>query len=155
MSWLSVVEMNPACLMLELTENIIMADTAGTVGMIRRLKGLGIQLAIDDFGTGYSSLAYLGRFPVDMLKLDKSFVDGLGRERVDTAIVRAVVALGQGLGLKTVAEGVESARQLAELRLLGCTLGQGYYFGKPAPAGAIDALLAEQTADHARHRWVT
>lgn len=149
------VELDPTRLMLELTENIIMADTAGTMATIRHLRSLGVQLAIDDFGTGYSSLAYLGRFPVDMLKLDKSFVDGLGRERADTAIVRAVVALGQGLGLKTVAEGVESARQLAELRLLGCTLGQGYYFGKPAPAEAIDALLAERMADHATHLWVT
>ena len=95
---------------------------------------------IDDFGTGYSSRTYLKRFPVDALKIDRSFVSGLGRDPEDTAICTAIVSLAHALGLQAVAEGIETPEQLAELRVLGCELGQGYLFGTPQPAEAFGAL---------------
>ena len=97
------------------------------------LKRLGILLAIDDFGTGYSSLSYLQRFPIDVVKIDKSFVDGLGTESQDTQIVAAIVSLAKALNLRTVAEGVETPRQLEALVELGCDEAQGYLLGKPMP----------------------
>jgi diguanylate cyclase len=94
---------------------------------------LGVHLSVDDFGTGYSSMTYLKRFPVEALKVDRSFVDGLGRETEATAICTAIVSLAHALGMRAVAEGVETAEQLASLRTLGCELAQGYLFGRPAP----------------------
>jgi diguanylate cyclase (GGDEF)-like protein/PAS domain S-box-containing protein len=128
-------------LMLELTETVVMEDAEATVGTLRQLKGLGVNLAIDDFGTGYSSLSYLKRFLVGTLKIDRSFIDGLGTDPEDTAIVRAVFTLGQTLGMRVAAEGVETHEQLSELRALGCELGQGYYYWTPRPAGEAEALL--------------
>ncbi len=96
---------------------------------------------MDDFGTGYSNLAYLKRFPVDLLKVDKSFVDGLGQNPEDTAIVEAVISLAQAMGLQTVAEGIETTGQADLVRALGCELGQGYYFSEPLPAHEANALL--------------
>ena len=108
---------------------------------LEHLKAIGIRLAIDDFGTGYSSLGYLKRFPIDVLKVDRSFVAGLPANRGDAAIVRAVVGLTRALGLKAVAEGVETPEQLAELRGLGCDQGQGYLFGRPTPTEVADVML--------------
>ena len=132
----------PNRLVLEITETVLMADTAGTLERLHALKALGVRLAIDDFGTGYSSLRYLQRFPVDVLKIDKSFVDRIDGDEHDTALVRTIVALGEMLGLTTVAEGIERAAQRAHLEALGCVLGQGYHFARPLDTAAALAFLA-------------
>lgn len=121
-------------LWLEITETALMADTNAASRALRDLRGLGLHLSVDDFGTGYSSLTYLKRFPVESIKVDQSFVVGLGLEADDTSIVEAVVRLGHSLGLTVVAEGVETPLQLKQLRELGCDRGQGYLFGRPRPA---------------------
>ena len=138
---------DPRCLKLEITESAIMRDAQGSVATLRALKALGVELAIDDFGTGYSSLAYLKRFPVDTLKIDRSFVDGLGRDPHDAAIVRSVVALAQTLELSVTAEGIETAAQQAELTMLGCNFGQGYLLGRPADATLAEAHLLRHLPD--------
>ena len=126
----------------EITESVLMADVDLTLATLTRLKALGLQLAVDDFGTGYSSLSYLRRFPVDILKVDQSFVSGLGHDAEDSAIVQAVVHMGRALRLTTVAEGVETGHHLIELRELDCDVAQGYHFARPRPAEAIDEMLA-------------
>ena len=131
-----------AWLGLEITESLAMHDVAATIATLTALGALGVQVAIDDFGTGYSSLAYLKRLPVRALKIDKTFVDGLGTEAEDTAIVAAIVTLAHTLGLRVVAEGVETAAQAAQLRALGCDAAQGYHFARPLPAVEATALLA-------------
>ncbi len=131
----------PGSICLEITESVLMGDAAATIETLESLRDLGVRLGVDDFGTGYSSLVYLKRFPVDVLKIDRTFVDGLGRESDDTAIVAAVIGLAHSLGLTAVAEGVETAFQVAELRTLGCDVGQGYFFAEAQPADVIDALL--------------
>ena len=105
------------------------------------MKNLGVQLSIDDFGTGYSSLSYLDRFPVDNLKIDKTFVEKLGKSHKDTALVSTTIALSHDFGLKAIAEGLETADQLRRLRELKCDLVQGYYFSKPLPSREISAML--------------
>ena len=130
-------------LWLEITETALMADTDAAGDALRNLRGLGLHLSVDDFGTGYSSLTYLKRFPVEAIKVDRSFVSGLGLEADDTSIVEAVVRLGHSLGLTVVAEGVETPLQLNRLRELGCDKGQGYLFGRPRPAG----ITANERAD--------
>jgi len=134
----------PGLIQLEITEGVLMEDAAATLGLLERLRGLGIALAIDDFGTGYSSLAYLKRFPIDVLKVDKAFVTGLGHDPGNGAITTAVIGLAHALGLAVTAEGVETAGELAQLRSLGCEQGQGYYFARPMPAAALAALLADE-----------
>ena len=134
--------LDPRTLKLEVTESVAMQDAEATVGTLRALKALGIQLAIDDFGTGYSSLAYLKRFPVDTLKIDRSFVDGVGQDAQDTAIVKSVVALAKTLHLQVTGEGIETPAQAAQLRALGCDCGQGYLFARPVPAAGLSSRLA-------------
>jgi diguanylate cyclase (GGDEF)-like protein len=132
---------DPSQLCLEITETVVMHDVEQTLTTLRALKSLGTSLSIDDFGTGYSSLASLKRFPVDSLKVDRSFVSGLGDDREDAAIVTAVVTLAHTLGLTAVAEGIESPAQLAELKALECDMGQGFYFARPRPPAVISELI--------------
>ena len=129
-------------LWLEITETALLADVKAATVALRELRSLGLHLSVDDFGTGYSSLTYLKRFPVEAIKIDKSFVSGLGIEQEDSTIVEAVVRLGQALGLHVVAEGIESPLQLGRLRELGCDRGQGYLFGRPRPASLVEAERA-------------
>ena len=135
----------PSALWLEITESVLMEEAEATIETLIALRGLGVHLSIDDFGTGYSSLSYLKRFPVDVLKIDRSFVDGLGDDAEDEAIVTAVVRLAQALELGVVAEGVETAVQLAHLRRLGCNSVQGYYFGRPKSADDTLAMLTSSS----------
>jgi EAL domain-containing protein (putative c-di-GMP-specific phosphodiesterase class I) len=132
---------DPADICLEITESILMDDVERTAETLGRLKGLGLRIAVDDFGTGYSSLSYLRRFPVDVLKVDQSFVSGLGHDPEDSAIVQAVVHMGRALRLTTVAEGVETGHHVIELRELDCDLAQGYHFARPVPAEALTKML--------------
>ena len=131
---------------LEITESIMIEEVEEAIAILKRLKSLGLQISIDDFGTGYSSLSYLHRFPLDSLKVDRSFVSPLveGDEKSPyTQIVRTIVALGQSLNLKVIAEGIETQSQLNILRNLGCDYGQGYFFGKPQSKDAATALLSK------------
>ena len=134
----------PGALELEITESVVMDDAPATANIFRGLKALGVRISIDDFGTGYSSLAYLKRFPVDFLKIDRSFVGNIGRKgesSEDAVIVAGIVSLARDLGLRVVAEGVETAEQLLKVREVGCDLAQGYYFSRPLPEDAVDAML--------------
>jgi EAL domain-containing protein (putative c-di-GMP-specific phosphodiesterase class I) len=127
--------------MLEITETAALPDLCQLVEPLTALRARGIRVSLDDFGTGYSSLSYLSRFPVDLLKVDRSFVRGLGVDPTDTAIVRAVVTLAHNLGLRAVGEGVERTEHLDALRALDCDLAQGFLLGRPQPGPAIGELL--------------
>jgi EAL domain-containing protein (putative c-di-GMP-specific phosphodiesterase class I) len=141
------VGVGPERLVLEITESVLVADVAPVHNAIRALKDSGVRLSIDDFGTGHSSLTYLRRLPVDVVKVDRSFVSGMTGEGDDDIIVAAVVSLAHNLGLTAVAEGIETVEQLVRLQELGCDIGQGYLFGRPQPPQAIAALLAEGIGD--------
>jgi Amt family ammonium transporter len=132
----------PARLQLELTETVLMDDIDGHVALMRELKELGVSLALDDFGTGYSSLSYLHRFPIDRIKIDRSFVGGLPDSRTSLAIVSAVLSFARALDIEVVAEGVETQAHVDALRDLGCDFGQGFFFHRPVEAAQIGALLA-------------
>jgi diguanylate cyclase (GGDEF)-like protein/PAS domain S-box-containing protein len=129
-------------LCVEITESALVDDAAATLGTLNKLKELGVTLALDDFGTGYSSLTYVRRFPIDTLKIDRSFIDGIVGSSEDEAIVTAVLSMGRALGVHVVAEGVETEEQAARLRTLGCTLAQGYLFSRPIAPDAVRELLA-------------
>ncbi|HEV7210710.1 MAG TPA: GGDEF domain-containing protein [Blastococcus sp.] len=136
--------LEPFRLVLEITETILMHDRDAAAATLWELKGLGVRIAIDDFGTGYSSLAYLRRFPIDMLKVAREFVDGLGRDAHDDVITRAIVELANTLGLVTIAEGIETQQQSEHCSALGCDIAQGYLFSRPIDADAVNALMAER-----------
>jgi len=131
---------DPSAVCLEITESVLMQETGS---VLERLKALGVRLAIDDFGTGYSSLSYLQRFPIDIIKIAKPFVEDVGSGLEKSALARAIIGLGETLKLRTVAEGVEGAQQCSALIELGCELGQGYYFAPPLPPVGVGTLLAE------------
>jgi diguanylate cyclase (GGDEF)-like protein/PAS domain S-box-containing protein len=126
---------------LELTEGVLMLDTGSSVTTLQRLSAMGVSIAVDDFGTGYSSLSYLRRFPIDVLKIDRTFVQDLGTRAGDSAIVRAIIALGSSLEYRVIAEGVETPQQLAHLHAQHCCEGQGYLFSRPLAAEALATLL--------------
>jgi diguanylate cyclase len=140
---LRVSGLDPQCLSLEITESAIVRDGDGLSDALLELKQFGVQIVLDDFGTGYSSLAYLTRLPLDMLKVDRSFVDGLGVEDRDTAITEAIIAMSRALSLSVVGEGVETELQAAELSGLGCDLAQGFHYSPPVAAAEITRMLLE------------
>jgi diguanylate cyclase (GGDEF)-like protein len=137
----------PDCLQLEITETAVMKDASAALDTLHQLKALGVKLAIDDFGTGYSSLSYLRQFPVDTLKIDRSFVDGLGRETQDTELVRSVIAMARSLSLAVTSEGIETTEQLAQLQELGCDRGQGFYFARPLPPEQFGDTIWQECQD--------
>jgi len=141
---ISDTHINPSQVELEITESVLMDDVEMSEDTLGQLKRLGVKLVVDDFGTGYSSLSYLRRFPVDVLKVDRSFVDGLGSDPSDSAIVTAIVTLAHTLGLSAIAEGVETSRQLTELRRLRCDMAQGYLMARPATGHDAGELLARK-----------
>jgi EAL domain-containing protein (putative c-di-GMP-specific phosphodiesterase class I) len=132
----------PSAVVLEITESVLMQQTDAVLERLQQLKALGVRLAIDDFGTGYSSLSYLQRFPIDILKIAKPFVEEVGQGADRSALARAIIGLGDTLRLRTIAEGIERAEQRAALLELGCVLGQGYHFWPALSASAIEELLA-------------
>ena len=134
--------LDPHTLKLELTESVMMRDPVASLEAMQVFRGKNIHLVVDDFGTGYSSLSYLKRFPLDTLKIDKSFVDGLGKDPENTGIVTAIISLAHTLGMSVTAEGIETRDQLEHLQQLNCDQGQGYHFSRPLPAEAAEALLA-------------
>jgi diguanylate cyclase (GGDEF)-like protein/PAS domain S-box-containing protein len=141
---LQATGLHPSSLKLEITESSLMEHTESTIAMLQQLKALGIQLAIDDFGTGYSSLSYLYRFPVDTLKIDRSFVNKMDVEVEKLELVRTIATLAWNLSMDVVAEGIETPQQLSQLTSLGCEYGQGYLFSRPVAASATEKLIAEQ-----------
>ena len=144
---LAATGLAPERLTLELTESVLMQDVDTTAITLNSLRALGIRLAIDDFGTGFSSLSYLRRFPIDELKIDRSFVTAMNTGPDESALVRSILKLGETLHLETVAEGIEQADQLAELRTLGADLGQGYFFAMPLSPGDLSAYVARDDAE--------
>jgi len=133
--------LDPSYLEVEVTESGLMQDDAPTVAVLHGLKDLGVQIALDDFGTGYSSLSYLRRFPIDTLKIDQSFVRDIDNANGAPVLVDAIMAMGRSLHLRVVAEGIETSGQRAYLQSIGCTEGQGFYFGRPHDAAAFEALM--------------
>lgn len=134
-------KVDPNMLELELTEGIAMEDSERTLNVLNQLNTLGVRLSIDDFGTGYSSLSYLKKFKIDKLKIDQSFVRGLGSHPQDAAIITAIISMAKSLGFKTIAEGVETLEQLNFLIQHECDEIQGYYFSKPLPSNEVANLL--------------
>jgi EAL domain-containing protein (putative c-di-GMP-specific phosphodiesterase class I) len=132
----------PETLILEITEGIVLRDADAAIERLHELKALGIRLAVDDFGTGYSSLSYLRRLPIDVLKIDKSFVDDVGGPHSEQALAQVIIEMGRTLRLEVVAEGIERPEQLSQLRALRCEFGQGYYFAAAMDAAAVHALLS-------------
>jgi EAL domain-containing protein (putative c-di-GMP-specific phosphodiesterase class I) len=133
-------------LKLELTESVIIENPERTGAILARLKALGVTIAMDDFGTGYSSLSYLQRLPIDVLKIDRSFISGMAQSHDSYKIVTAVLSLAGSLGLDTVAEGIETPEQAAMLAALGCHVGQGFHFARPVPADEAEAYLVASAA---------
>jgi diguanylate cyclase (GGDEF)-like protein/PAS domain S-box-containing protein len=134
---------DPSILTIEITESVLIHDTDEAIEKLSRLKDFGVRIAVDDFGTGYSSLGYLKRFPIDILKIDKSFIDGVGNSAEEAAIAHAIIKLGGSLGLEVVAEGIEEPEQVDALQSLRCERGQGFFFSKPVDAETMGEILAE------------
>jgi EAL domain-containing protein (putative c-di-GMP-specific phosphodiesterase class I) len=142
--------LEPHCLSMDITETALIADAADeSIIALKRLNEMGVWISIDDFGTGYSSLAYLKRLPADILKVDKSFVDGLGENVEDLALVQLIVDTAHALGMHVVAEGIESAEQVEQLKEMGCDIAQGNYFSEPlAPEAALAFLTNHGAVSH-------
>ncbi|MHB1332152.1 MAG: EAL domain-containing protein, partial [Sulfuriferula sp.] len=141
----------PRCLQLEITETVLMRDAKFSTAVLQQLKNMGVQLAVDDFGTGYSSLSYLHQFPIDVLKIDQSFVQDIGSKNGNGIIVSTVIALGASFKQQVVAEGVEEQMQLGFLKAHNCAEGQGYFFSRPLGAEQFAALLATGVSEAVNH----
>jgi EAL domain-containing protein (putative c-di-GMP-specific phosphodiesterase class I) len=137
---------DPKLLTLEVTETVFVRDSARASVVHQALKQIGVMLALDDFGTGYSSLTHLMSYPVDTIKVDRTFIASLGHDPVSNAIVTSVINLAHGLGMSVVSEGVETAQQQGELARLGCDSCQGFYFARPMPAASLEALIRDQAS---------
>jgi EAL domain-containing protein (putative c-di-GMP-specific phosphodiesterase class I) len=163
--FMAVLSETGACpndLVIEVTETALMSDTESNLRTLRHLAGIGMRIAVDDFGTGYSSLAQLLRLPVSVLKIDRALIEGIDSRRESRIVTAAVIRMGQTLGHRLVAEGVETEAQLNELRALGCNYGQGHLFGRPLdPTAIVDAIarsIEAQRGTEARSslpRWWT
>jgi EAL domain-containing protein (putative c-di-GMP-specific phosphodiesterase class I) len=140
-SALDATGLSPQRLELEITESVLLADSESTIATLKHLRDLGVRIAMDDFGTGYSSLSYLQSFPFDKIKIDRGFIENLGKKGVCSAIVRAVAGLGVELGMIITAEGVETLEQFRLVRDHGCTEIQGYLFGRPCPVEILRNLF--------------
>ena len=136
--------LDPSCLKLEITESSVMENAEKAISVLKQIKATGVNLSIDDFGTGYSSLSYLHRFPIDTLKIDRSFVSSMDAGTENGEIVRTVIALAKALKLSVIAEGIESINQLHQLQMLGCRYGQGYLFSRPLPPAEAEKVLLEE-----------
>ena len=144
---LAASRLDPSSLIIEVTESTLMRDANATVSRLKRLKDIGVLIAIDDFGTGYSSLAYLRQFPVDVLKIDRSFIAEMDGTPNSSALIHTLVELGRTLGLVTLAEGIEDHTQLEALRDELCDRGQGFILSRPVPSDEIEALLAQPASE--------
>ncbi|MCB0872807.1 MAG: EAL domain-containing protein [Thermoleophilia bacterium] len=136
-----------SALVLEVTESVLMVDPDSTAVILESLRDLGVRVAIDDFGTGYSSLSYLGRLPIDLVKIDRSFVSGVGAQDRDKELAAIIVQLVGVLNFQAIAEGIQEIEQVHDLQALGCALGQGYYFSRPVTADRIDVLLEAESRE--------
>ena len=143
---LEITKIPPQCLELEITESTLMEDVETAIAIMQEIKSTGVAIAIDDFGTGYSSLSYIKRFPIDVLKVDRSFVMDIPDDKNDMAITAAVIAMAHKLSMNVVAEGVETREQLQFLRQNNCDEGQGYLFSRPLSLGQLHRFLIENKA---------
>lgn len=140
--------LDPHNLLLEITEGTMLKDTETTAARFQQLRDIGVRLALDDFGTGYSSLSSLHKFPIDVLKIDRSFIDNINNDEGGVAMARAIISMGETLRLATIAEGIEKPEQVAMLRSLGCEMGQGYLFARPLPAKEMTEFLRDAAASN-------
>jgi EAL domain-containing protein (putative c-di-GMP-specific phosphodiesterase class I) len=138
---------DPAAIVLEITESVMVHDTDTVVACLEDLKALGVRLSLDDFGTGYSSLSYLRRLPIDLLKIDKAFVNGIAGGAEESSLGRAVVHIAKTLDLETAAEGIETPEELEALRSLGCRFGQGFLFSRPVPLADLESVVGGARRD--------
>jgi diguanylate cyclase len=145
---LATARLDPRCLEIELTESCVMSNPEESIGILEQLSRMGVVVSVDDFGTGYSSMSYLRRFPIDKLKIDRSFIAEMGQRADDASIVQAIVSLAHGLQLKVVAEGVETEEQLQALKALGCDQYQGHHFSPALPAEEFESLMLAQSPQH-------
>jgi EAL domain-containing protein (putative c-di-GMP-specific phosphodiesterase class I) len=147
--------LSPTRLELEITESLLLSDNEPTLKTLHRLRALGVRISMDDFGTGYSSLSYLRSFPFDKIKIDRSFMRDLKSKGDSLAIIKAVIGLGQSLGMSTTAEGIETEEQLSAVRDQGCNEVQGFLFSPPVSAQAVTDMLAEEAANRPKLRRVS
>ena len=140
-------------LCLEVTESVLIEDVHSAQNTLRNLTAMGIRIHLDDFGTGFSSLSYLHKFPIDVIKIDRTFIQALNPAMPNGGLVRTIIMMGRDLGMRVIAEGVETAEQALALHSIGCDLGQGYYFSQPLQASSVEALLADLPANMIQSRF--